>query len=57
MILKKHVIILNNIIKGSTFSNYLNTTLLKSSADNVSLYFSNIEKNLSRNFNSNSGLN
>ena len=39
IIIPKIRYILNNIIKGSTLSNYLNTTL---SADDVSLYFSNI---------------
>ena len=40
---KKTWSILNNIIKGCTFSNYLNTTL---SADDFNLYFSNVGKNL-----------
>ena len=51
---KKTWSILNNIIKGSTFSNYLNTTL---SADDFNLYFSNVGKNLAKDFNSNSGCN
>ena len=46
--------ILNNIIEGSTFSNYLKTTL---SADDFNLYFSNVGKNLAKDFNSNSGFN
>ena len=54
IIQKKTWSILNNIIKGSTFSNYLNTTL---SADDFNLYFSNVGKNLAKDFNSNSGFN
>ena len=54
IIQKKTWSILNNIIKGSTFSNYLNITL---SADDFDLYFRNVENNLANDFNSNSGLN
>ena len=54
IIQKKTWSILNNIIKGSNFSNYLNKTF---SADDFNLYFSNVGKNLAKDFNSNSGFN
>ena len=41
LIQKKTWSILNNIIKGSTFSNYLNTTL---SADDFNLYLIMLDK-------------